>query len=48
MKNMMQAEEQVQRADVLVVGREDPALDEALLVAVVVMAVVMMVVRRAG
>src|SRR5690606_17570164 len=31
-----EAEEQVQRADVLVVGREEPPVDEALLVAVVV------------
>ena len=34
-----QREHQVQRADVLVVGREEPALEEALLVAVIVVVV---------
>jgi thioredoxin reductase len=36
MMNITKAEQQVQRADVLVVGGEEPALDEALLVTVVV------------
>src|SRR5690606_11660975 len=34
-----EGEQQVQRADVLVIGREEPALDEPLLVAVVVVVV---------